>query len=210
MKKTFLGLSALMFILFAVSSHSVADNSSGNGSPHMNQSESLENVYQFQFQQSNPLNESGSGNSPETPAGARNGTLGVGPFLNVTDADFFTVLGKVVGCLPGNGLEMVVCDENDLCNNMYVFGIGPNWFWERLGIERPAVDDGILVEGYTVNYSGTLRNIATVITFPPPISHEDGEVLQDAASVPLRDDQGYPLWRTARALRIGQANQSTP
>ncbi len=59
MKKMFLGLSASMFLLFFVSSHSLAGSSSGNGSPQMNQTDPSGNVYQFQFQQSNPLNESG-------------------------------------------------------------------------------------------------------------------------------------------------------
>jgi hypothetical protein len=201
MKKMILSLGASMFLLFVLSSHSMAGESSGNGSSQLNQPDPAGNVYQYQFQQSNPLSQSGSNASPETSPGARNGALdGAGPFLNVTGAEPFLVAGKVVSCLPGSGLEMVVCDENNLCNNIYVFGIGPTWFWEALGIERPVVDDVILVEGYTVDYSGTLRNIATSITY-----EEASDV-----SINLRDEAGYPLWRTDRALRIRQVSQTTP
>jgi hypothetical protein len=202
MKRMFLGLGASMFLLFVLSFHSLADESNGNGSPQLNQPDPAGNVYQYQFQQANPMNEPGSGSSSETPPGPRNGALdGTGPYLNVTGATSFTVIGKVVSCLPGSGLEMVVCDANNVCNEFYVFGIGPTWFWESLGIERPVVDDVIQVEGYTVDYSGvSSRNIATSITYEEAPSN----------SIELRDDQGYPLWRGDRALRIGQASQSTP
>jgi hypothetical protein len=196
MKKMFLGLGVSMFLLFILSFHSLAGDSSGNGSPQLNQPDPASNVYQYQFQQSNPLNESGSGPSSETPPGARNGALdGAGPFLNVTGATPFTVSGTVVSCLPGDGLELVVGEDE----NIFIFGIGPTWFWEamEMEIDRPAVGDVIQVTGFAVDYSGTLRNIAVTIVI------DDNEVL-------LRDDQGYPLWRGGRALRIGQANQSTP
>ncbi len=85
MKKMFLGLGVSMFLLFALSFPSMASDSSGNGSQQLNQGEPAGNVYQYQFQQANPMNEPGSGPAPETPPGARNGALdGAGPFLNVT------------------------------------------------------------------------------------------------------------------------------
>jgi hypothetical protein len=197
MKKMLFALGASVFLLFVISSNSVADNISANGSAQLNQPDPQGNVYQFQFQESNPLNESGSSSSPETPPGARNGSLdGAGPFLNVTGATYFEVTGTVVSCLQGSGLELV--DTNG--DNLYIFGIGPTWYWEAMGIERPVVGDVILVSGFTVDYSGTLRNIATSITY------------EAAPDVPinLRDEQGYPLWRGGQALRIGQANQTTP
>jgi hypothetical protein len=194
MKKMFLGLGASMFLLFVLSFHSLAGDSSGNGSPQLNQPDPAGNVYQYQFQQSNPLNESGSGPSSETPPGARNGALdGAGPFLNVTGAEEFKVSGTVVSCLPGNGLELQIGDDESI----YIFGIGPTWFWEALEIDRPAVGDVIQVTGFAVDYSGTLRNIAvTIVT-------DENEVL-------LRDEAGYPLWRGGRTVRIGQASQTTP
>jgi hypothetical protein len=197
MKKMLLGLGTSVFLLFVLSSNSMADNSSGSGSVQLNQPDPAGNVYQFQFQQSNPLNESGSGPSTGTPPGARNGALdGAGPFLNVTGATYFEVTGPVVSCLPGSGLELV--DANG--DNIYIFGIGPTWFWEAKEIGRPAVGDVILVTGFTVDYNGTLRNIATSITY---------EVAPDV-TINLRDEAGYPLWRGGQALRIGQANQNTP
>jgi hypothetical protein len=193
MKKTFFGLGALIFLLFAVSSHSVAGTSSQNGSPQMNQAEPSANAYQYQYQQSNPMNEPGSGPSAETPPGARNGTLsGIGPFLNVTGAEPFTVAGTVVSCIPGSGLELQLASKESI----YIFGIGPTWFWDAMGILRPIVGDVIEVVGFTVDYSGTLRNIAQTIT------------CEEAPDNPivLRDEAGYPLWRADRALQIRQAN----
>jgi hypothetical protein len=196
MKKMLFGLGASVFLLFVFSSNSMADSTSGNGSAQLNQPDPQDNVYQFQFQQSNPLNETGSGSSPETPPGARNGSLdGAGPFLNVTGASYFEVTGTVVSCLPGSGLELVADGDN-----LYIFGIGPTWYWEEIGIERPAVDDKILVKGFTVDYSGTLRNIATAIAY---------QAAPDVL-INLRDEQGYPLWQGGQALRIRQANQTTP
>jgi hypothetical protein len=196
MKKIFLGLGASVFLLFVLSSHSLADNSSGNGSAQLNQPEPSGNVYQFQSQQSSQLNESGYGPSPETPLRARNGALeGAGPFLNITGAEPFVKTGPVVSCLPGSGLELQIGDES-----IYIFGIGPTWFWEAMGIERPAVGDVIGVEGFTVDYSGTSRNIATSITYE----------VESSVKIELRDDQGYPLWRDGQALRIRQAFQTTP
>jgi hypothetical protein len=196
MKKMFLSLGASVFLLFVLSSHSLAGNSSGNGSAQLNQPDPAGDVYQFQFQQSNPLNDSGYGPSPETPLRARNGALeGAGPFLNVTGAEPFNVTGPVVSCLPGSGLELKIGDES-----IYIFGIGPTWFWDAMGIPRPAVGDVIVVEGFTVDYSGTLRNIATSITY---------EAASDVL-INLRDEAGYPLWRDGQALRIRQAIQATP
>jgi hypothetical protein len=197
MKKLFLGLVVSMFLLFVLSFPSIAGDSNGNGSQQLNQGEPAGNVYQYQFQQANPMNESGSGPSSETPAGARNGALdGTGPFLNVTGAVPFDETGTVVSILPGEGLQLQIGTDESI----FIFGIGPTWFWESMGIERPVVDDVIQVLGFTVDYSGTSRNIATSITFEEASS----------IAIELRDDQGYPLWRNGRAVRIGQANQTTP
>jgi hypothetical protein len=195
MKKMFLGLGVSMFLLFVLSFPSMAGDSDGNGSQQLNQGEPAGNVYQYQFQQADPMNESGSGPSSETAPGARNGALdGTGPFLNVTGAEEFTASGTVVSCLPGNGLELVVGEDI----NIFIFGIGPTWFWEALEteIDRPAVGDVIEVMGFTVDYSGTSRNIAVSIVI-------------DGYTVLLRDEAGYPLWRSGRTVRIGQASQTT-
>jgi hypothetical protein len=204
MRKVFLGLGVSMFLLFVLSFPSIAADSNGNGSQQLNQGEPAGNVYQYQFQQANPMNESGSGPSSETPAGARNGALdGTGPFLNVTAATTLDLTGTVAGIVDGAGLVMVVCEGNDECaedetgENIAVFGIGPSWFWESLGIDRPVVGDVIHVTGYEVDYSGTIRNIAVTIE-------------TDETTVVLRDAAGYPLWRGGRALKTGQSDQTTP
>jgi hypothetical protein len=195
MKKMFLGLGVSMFLLFVLSFPSIAGDSSGNGSQQLNQGEPAGNVYQYQFQQANPMNESGSGPSSETPAGARNGALDcTGPLFNIASATAFEATGTVASILPGSGLELDLDGTT-----IYIFGIGPNWFWEKEAIDRPAVGETITVSGYLVNYDPTTRYIATSITFA-----DDGTVIT------LRDVEGYPLWRFGRAMRAGQADQTTP
>lgn len=196
MKKLFLGLGVSMFLLFVLSFPSIAEASNGNGSQQLNQGEPAGNVYQYQFQQANPMNESGSGPSSETPAGARNGALDcTGPLFNIESATAFEETGTVVSILPGSGLELDLEGEKTI----YIFGIGPNWFWETKGIEKPAVSEKITVSGYIVDYDPTTRYVATSITF-----------LDDDIVIELRDLEGYPLWRFGRALKSGQADQTTP
>lgn len=196
MKKMFLGLGVSMFLLFVLSLPSIAGDSSGNGSQQLNQGEPAGNVYQYQFQQANPMNESGSGPSSETAPGARNGALDcTGPLFNIESATPFEETGTVVSILPGSGLELDLLDGTTI----NIFGIGPNWFWDAKEIEKPEVLENITVSGYIVDYDPTTRYVATSITFV-----DEGTVIE------LRDEDGYPLWRFGRAMKSGQADQTTP
>lgn len=81
--------------------------------------------------------------------------------------------------LPGQGLKLGTTDGKSIA----VYGIGPVSYWEQIRVERPTVGETIIVTGYTVNYDGIERNIATVVTIYEEI-------------VPLRDlETGIPLWR---------------
>ena len=110
------------------------------------------------------------------------GMLGVNIFEN---APAITITGKVSsaayygqGLQIDNGTEVVV-----------VYGIGPVWYWNSLGIERPAIGDDVTAEGYEVTFSdGSVKNIAAKIT----ISGETDQTIE------LRDaDTSAPLWRKA-------------
>ena len=74
-----------------------------------------------------------------------------------------------------------------------VYGIGPNWYWENEGVDRPTVGETITVSGMEVTFSDqTTKIIAMSITF------ED-----DSTSIALREPcvdgvGGQPLWRGGR------------
>jgi hypothetical protein len=104
---------------------------------------------------------------------------GEGPIHDIYSGIPFDYEGVVVEMLPGQGLKLGTADGESIA----VYGIGPVSYWEEINVERPAVGERIIVAGYTVNYEGIERNIATVIT----IYEEE---------VPLRDlETGIPLWR---------------
>ncbi len=48
-------------------------------------------------------------------------------------------------------------------NVVTINGIGPVRYWDDQGVIRPTVGDTVTVEGYTVDYNGTDRNIAVII-----------------------------------------------
>ncbi len=67
-----------------------------------------------------------------------------------------------------------------------VYGIGPLWYWDSLGVARPDVGEAIQIDTLRLIYSdGTERLIAVTI-------------LVDGETVSLRDPvDGKPLWRRA-------------
>lgn len=103
-----------------------------------------------------------------------------GPINDILGGEQFDYTGTVTSVIPGQGLELTLLDETTVT----IYGIGPNWYWDMLGVERPVVLDEVTVEGYTVQYSETvLRNVAMSITI--------GE-----ETIELRDTEtGVPLWR---------------
>jgi len=105
---------------------------------------------------------------------------GGGPIHDIFAGTPFECEGTVIDYAFGNGLTLSVLGDD----NYIIYGIGPERFWENLGLYRPAVGDAIAVEGYAVDFNGEIRNIATFVTL------ESGE------EVNLRDSEtGRPLWR---------------
>jgi len=121
----------------------------------------------------------GNGQGGNQGSGGGNGLGdGTGPIHDVLLGTPFDVRGDVVSIVPGQGL---VLDTGDA--DVTVYGIGPVWYWETVGVDRPAVGDALYVEGFVVDYNGAERYIAMTIT-----------VGED--EVPLRDPEtGAPLWR---------------
>ena len=112
-------------------------------------------------------------------AGKGNGLgNGTGPLHDVLGGEPFAVSGTVVQLIPGEGLLLAVDGSN-----MPIYGIGPDSYWDSVGVVRPAVGDRIDVTGFEVDFNGEVRNIAMTITV--------GDY-----EVQLRDDvTGLPLWR---------------
>lgn len=120
-----------------------------------------------------------AGNGPGNGKGSGVGDC-TGPVNEILGGEPFNYTGTVTSVIPGQGLELTLLDETTVT----IYGIGPNWYWDMLGVERPVVLDEVAVEGYTVQYSETvLRNVAMSITI--------GE-----ETIELRDaETGVPLWR---------------
>lgn len=120
------------------------------------------------------------------PAAAAGGDgNGDGPLCSVVET-FTGLEGTVEDCLEsGGGLILLTAD-----GEVVVYGIGPGWYWESLGVEKPAVGDTITVSGYIVDCGGVERYILTSVEVPG----EEGETV----TVTLRDPEtGMPSWRSA-------------
>jgi hypothetical protein len=102
--------------------------------------------------------------------------------LSLYDGTPVTITGAVVSFrIPGSGL---LIDTGDSIETVY--GIGPYWYWEAKGIERPEIGEVVTVNAFKVEFSDAVRNIASSITV-------EGQTLT------LRDSEtGAPLWRGGR------------
>ena len=102
---------------------------------------------------------------------------GLGIAKGILDGTPFEYEGTVVSLGLGQGMQIATADEN-----VTIYGIGPVRYWAKVGVDRPAVGDTVVVSGYAVDYFGVERNIAMSITI-------------DETVVQLRDpDTGKPLW----------------
>ena len=144
-------------------------------------------------------NGNGAGNSAEngtenvvsngTESGACNGaensvSNGTGPIYDILSGESFDIIGDVASCLVG-GQGLVIATEDE---NFTIYGIGPFWYWDSAGVDRPVVGDTVEVIGYIVDYNGVERYIAMT-------------VLIGGFEIQLRDaETGLPLWRGGRGL----------
>lgn len=103
--------------------------------------------------------------------------------INIMDGEAVSVNGTVSQIGYHQGMTVDTGEQS-----VTVYGIGPVWYWNSVGADRPVVGDQVGVEGRKVTFSdGTERIIAVNLTV--------GE-----ESIALRDqDSGLPLWRTQGA-----------
>ncbi len=111
-------------------------------------------------------------------AGARDGS---GPLCTAGDPVEFT--GTLVNYLGDGGGIILLTVIEGVPTEIVLYGIGPARYWDDLGVDRPAVDEEITVNGYIVNCGGVERYILT-------------SVLIEETLVGLRDETGRPLWRS--------------
>jgi hypothetical protein len=64
-----------------------------------------------------------------------------------------------------------------------VYGLGPQWYWDLSGVDKPDVGETVEIEAVKVTFSdGTEKIIAISVTIGEDV-------------VQLRDENGRPLWR---------------
>lgn len=109
---------------------------------------------------------------------------GSGPLHDIFSGTYFEYSGTVVGCVKYEGLILDAEEEDE---DIIISGVGPQFYWESLGVEHPRKGDYISVTGYTVTFEldedeFEVVNIAMTITI-------------DGVTVELRDaNTGEPLW----------------
>ena len=118
----------------------------------------------------------GNGNGNGNGSGYGNGN---GPIHNILEGTPFTYSGTVVSIGPsGNG--MVISTDQ---GNVEVQGLGPQRYWDFLGLDKPDLGEEVVAYGYTVDFNGSIMNILTKVEF-------------NGVTVELRDSEtGAPLWR---------------
>ena len=126
-----------------------------------------------------------TGNITATPAtGNTAATPCTGTCLNAAATIFNGAPVNISGTISevlyyGQGIKIDTGNEV-----VTIYGFGPFWYWDQLGVARPVVGDSIAVEGYNVTYSdGSEKIIAMSVTV-------------NEVAVSLRDSEtGAPLWR---------------
>ncbi len=121
-----------------------------------------------------------AGNGQGSGTGGSGTGGGTGPIHDILSGDSFTYEGSVVSMALGGGIVIETADEEEVT----IYGIGPDRYWESLGVDPLDVSDAIEVTGFVVDYNvDVVRNIAMKITV-------------EGVEVQLRDPEtGVPLWR---------------
>ena len=133
---------------------------------------------------------SGYGNGNGNDNGNGNGIgNGSGPIHNILAGTPFILSGTVIGIgSQGDGMGIATAD-----GNVSVQGLGPQHYWDELGIDKPDLGEPVVVYGYAVDFNGKAMNILTKVEFI-------------GVTVNLRDNEtGAPLWRK-NGNRFGSGN----
>jgi preprotein translocase subunit YajC len=80
----------------------------------------------------------------------------------------------------GKGTCIVLELEDE--TQVKIYGLGPSWYWESFGMEKPGIGDVVTITAYAVPFLDATRYVAASVTTA------DG-------TIQLRDEgTGCPLW----------------
>lgn len=136
---------------------------------------------------SGPGNGTGNGTGPGNGTGNGQGQNGTGcwwgdPAL-LLDGEPYNLEGSLLSLgytSQGGGGGVMVLETDQ--GRISIYGTGPYWYWQDLGVEWPSAGDVIGAEGYLAVQDGLGMNIAFGLTV-------------NGIYVPLRDPEtGLPLW----------------
>jgi hypothetical protein len=101
---------------------------------------------------------------------------------NILGGTLVTLTGTVISIGNQDGLVVDTTEQGVVT----IYGIGPEWYWKKKGIDRPDIGDSVIVIAYTVTFSDGIRYVASSITIGDK-------------TIGLRDSEtGCPLWRGGR------------
>ncbi len=114
-----------------------------------------------------------------------------GNYNNILAGTPFNFQGEVITAyVPGSGIQGRGLEISTANGNVKLHGMGPVFYWEDLGVQRPVVGDNLTANGYAVDFSGNNVNVLMSVT------------LANGTTVQLRDaETGAPLWRGTRGNR---------
>jgi hypothetical protein len=90
----------------------------------------------------------------------------------------FRLKGDVISIdVPGQGMLLGLADRN-----VAVHGLGPLWYWDMAGWDRPVIGDTVIARGYIIPFRDRPTHVAVRISW----RHQ--EVML------RREDNGRPVW----------------
>jgi hypothetical protein len=103
----------------------------------------------------------------------------LGPCMLIVNGEPVTVSGTVYA-VPYAGQGLTVDTGEGLVT---VYGIGPQWYWDLLGIDKPDVGETVEIEAIKMTFVDKTEKIIVL------------SVAIGDDAVELRDENGRPLWR---------------
>jgi hypothetical protein len=117
-------------------------------------------------------------NSFQTQSQTANGSF-ERPCQLIVNGEKITISGTVYEA-PYAGQGLTMDTDQGLIT---IYGIGPQWYWDLMGTDKPDVGETVEIDAVKVTFSdGTEKIIAISVTIGDDV-------------VQLRDENGKPLWR---------------
>lgn len=90
----------------------------------------------------------------------------------------FRLKGDVISIdVPGQGMLLGLADRN-----VAVHGLGPLWYWDLAGWDRPVIGDTVIAQGFIIPFRGRPTHVAVSISW----RHQEVKL--------RREDNGRPVW----------------